>query len=193
MARRLSRRASGQAPPLARAGPIGTIGPGRRSRSCAGGRRTGRGQRAGSSVARPPRFGRRRLAKPLQFPRVPSREPSFLSANRHSPVMHRRKRRGSNPHLQNPPLGRRRVPIRAFRSSPPAAPRWPSRHDASSSLRYHHRARARKLTPDQEASIRALAGTKSLRGLAVQFGVSHETIWTVVRERAAVCMTSRRA
>jgi hypothetical protein len=177
MARRLSRRASAQAPPLAWAGPIGTIGPGRRSRSCAGGRRTGLGQRAGSSVARPPRFGRRRLAKPLQFPRVPSREPSFLSANRHSPVMHRRKRRGS---------------LTRDRCCGPA-PQWPSRHDASSSLRYHHRSRARKLTPDQEASIRALAGTKSLRALAVQFGVSHETIRTVVRERAAVCMTSRRA
>jgi transposase len=42
--------------------------------------------------------------------------------------------------------------------------------------------RPRKLTPDQEAMIRALAGTKSLRSLAAEFGVSHETIRIIVRQ-----------
>jgi hypothetical protein len=41
---------------------------------------------------------------------------------------------------------------------------------------------ARRLTPEQEVSIRALAGTRSLRSLAAEFGVSHETIRAVVRQ-----------
>jgi hypothetical protein len=43
-----------------------------------------------------------------------------------------------------------------------------------------YRARARRLTPEQEASIRALAATKSLRELAAEFGVSHETIRSIL-------------
>ena len=39
--------------------------------------------------------------------------------------------------------------------------------------------RARKLTPAEESTIRALAGTKSLRSLAADFGVSHETVRAV--------------
>ena len=42
-------------------------------------------------------------------------------------------------------------------------------------------ARPRCLTPAQEAAIRALAGTKSLRSLAADFGVSHETVRAVLR------------
>jgi hypothetical protein len=68
-----------------------------------------------------------------------------------------------------------------FRSTPQVALRWPSRHDLRSH-RPRYRSRARKLTPNQEASIRALAGTKSLRSLAADFGVSHETIRTVLRQ-----------
>ena len=42
-------------------------------------------------------------------------------------------------------------------------------------------ARVRQLSPDQEAAIRALAQTKSLRSLAADFGVSHETVRAVLR------------
>ena len=41
--------------------------------------------------------------------------------------------------------------------------------------------RQRKLSPEQEAAIRASAGNHSLRDLAAEFGVSHETIRTVLR------------
>ena len=44
-----------------------------------------------------------------------------------------------------------------------------------------YRARPRKLTPAQEAAICALAATRSLRELAADFGVSHETIRAVCR------------
>ena len=43
--------------------------------------------------------------------------------------------------------------------------------------------RPRKLAADQEAAIRSLAGTRSLRSLAADFGVSHETVRAVLRER----------
>lgn len=39
--------------------------------------------------------------------------------------------------------------------------------------------RPRKLSPDDERAIRALAGAFSLRALAADFGVSHETIRTI--------------
>jgi hypothetical protein len=38
------------------------------------------------------------------------------------------------------------------------------------------------LTAEQESTIRALAATRSLRSLAAEFGVSHETIRAVLRE-----------
>ena len=43
----------------------------------------------------------------------------------------------------------------------------------------------RKLTPQQEATIRALARTKSLRSLAADFGVSHEAVRRVIRHAKA--------
>ncbi len=43
-------------------------------------------------------------------------------------------------------------------------------------------AQPRKLSIDQESAIRALAATKSLRSLATDFGVSHETVRSVVRK-----------
>jgi hypothetical protein len=49
--------------------------------------------------------------------------------------------------------------------------------------------RDRKLASDQVATIRALAGTKSLRSLAADFNVSHETIRTALRKEA---LTSER-
>ena len=44
-----------------------------------------------------------------------------------------------------------------------------------------YRRRPRKLTPLDEAGIRALASTKSLRSLAADFGVSHETVRATLR------------
>src|SRR5829696_278952 len=38
----------------------------------------------------------------------------------------------------------------------------------------------RKLAPDQVVAIRALAGSKSLRSLAADFGASHEAIWAAL-------------
>ena len=49
-----------------------------------------------------------------------------------------------------------------------------------SRLRYARR--ARKLTPADESAIRALFQTKSLRSLAADFGVSHETVRRVVQD-----------
>ncbi len=40
--------------------------------------------------------------------------------------------------------------------------------------------RSRKLTPADETAIRVLAGTESLRSLAADFGVSHETVRAIV-------------
>ncbi len=93
-----------------------------------------------------------------------------------------RKRRGSVQHLQNLLASRRsvRVPVPDFRSPADFAPRWStgSRRDAPVPSRY--RQRARRLTPVQEASVRSLATTKSLRSLAADFGVSHETVRRVI-------------
>ena len=47
----------------------------------------------------------------------------------------------------------------------------------------YHVPRARKLSPDQAAAIRADGGRRSLRELAVAFGVSHETVRRALRER----------
>jgi DNA-binding CsgD family transcriptional regulator len=46
--------------------------------------------------------------------------------------------------------------------------------------------RRRKLSPEQEAAIRASAGHRTLRELAAEFGVSHETVRAVLRERDPV-------
>jgi hypothetical protein len=105
------------------------------------------------------------------------------SAYRVKPVTKERKRRGSNPHLQNLVGAPFRVPVLYFRSHPVPHSRWLSPRDAFSPQRY--RARARKLTPEQESTICALAGTKSLRSLAADFGVSHETIRAVVQQNGA--------
>jgi hypothetical protein len=40
------------------------------------------------------------------------------------------------------------------------------------------------LTAEQEAAIRVLAGTRSLRSIAAEFAVSHETVRSIVRCRA---------
>ncbi len=73
-----------------------------------------------------------------------------------------------------------RVLILDFRADPCPSVRSAcrSRHNGSAPSRY--RDRPRKLTSEQEAAIRALAGTKSLRSLAAEFGVSHETVRAVL-------------
>ena len=109
-----------------------------------------------------------------------------LAAESSNVMTYGRKRRGSNPHLQNLLPRHQRVPVLDFRVRHSVGPRWPSRRDATSPLRY--RARARRLTPEQESKIRALAGTKSLRSLAADFGVSHETIRSVVRQDRSVAV-----
>ena len=46
--------------------------------------------------------------------------------------------------------------------------------------------RRRKLTSEQEAAIRASGGNRTLRELAAEFGVSHETIRSVARRNGTV-------
>jgi hypothetical protein len=41
------------------------------------------------------------------------------------------------------------------------------------------------LTAEQESTIHALAGTSSLRSIAAEFGVSHETIRAVLRSETS--------
>ena len=66
----------------------------------------------------------------------------------------------------------------------------PRRVSGRSERASYHAPRRRKLTPEQEAAIRALAGTRSLRALAAEFGVSHETVRTALRRRERVPATS---
>jgi hypothetical protein len=47
----------------------------------------------------------------------------------------------------------------------------------------YHAPRRRKLSFEQEASIRSQAGNRTLRDLAAEYKVSHETIRTVLRQR----------
>ena len=77
-----------------------------------------------------------------------------------------------------------RVPVPDLRPAPVYTPRWPasSRPDAPAPRRYARR--PGKLTPAQESAIRALAQTRSLRSLAADFGVSHETVRAVLRATA---------
>ena len=89
------------------------------------------------------------------------------------------------------PEGRSRIPFPDLRTEPAAHPRWPSRWDAPSHPRY--RARARKLTAEQETTIRALSRSRSLHSLATDFGVSHETIRAAVRHERRTAWVDRRS
>ncbi len=53
------------------------------------------------------------------------------------------------------------------------------RRRCGAGLRYS--LRAKKLTLAEEAAIRAFAASKSLRSLAADFGVSHETVTEIIR------------
>ena len=58
----------------------------------------------------------------------------------------------------------------------------PDRWRAGSSGREsYHVPRSHVLSPEQEADLRRIAPGQSLRSLAVDFGVSHETVRAVLR------------
>ena len=78
-----------------------------------------------------------------------------------------------------------RLAVPDLRHASPFAKAWPacSPNDAPAARR--QRQRAWKLTPAQETTIRALAGKMSLRSLAAEFAVSHETVRRVLREAEA--------
>lgn len=63
-----------------------------------------------------------------------------------------------------------------FAEPPPRRPVGRSRRDA------YRQPRKRKLMPEQQERILAGAGSRSLRELAAEFGVSHEAIRAVRRE-----------
>ena len=71
------------------------------------------------------------------------------------------------------------------------APRWAARSRRDDPAPRRYRVRARKLTPEQESTIRALAATKSLRSLAADFGVSHETVRAVLLRTTVATPCSR--
>ena len=93
-----------------------------------------------------------------------------------SEVMKGRKRRGSVSSPRHDKAGTDPIDIAVV------PPRRLSGHSKRSA---YHAPRRRKLTAEQEAAIWALVATKSLRSLADELGVSHETIRKVVRGRQA--------
>ena len=58
----------------------------------------------------------------------------------------------------------------------------PRRVSGKSQRTSNYASRRRKLSCEQEAAIRSEAGNRTLRDLAAVFGVSHETIRTVLRQ-----------
>jgi hypothetical protein len=58
----------------------------------------------------------------------------------------------------------------------------PRRVNGRSQRSSYHAPRRRKLSPEQAATIRSEAGNRTLRDLAAEYGVSHETIRTVLRQ-----------
>jgi DNA-binding CsgD family transcriptional regulator len=61
----------------------------------------------------------------------------------------------------------------------------PRRVSGQSGRASHHTPRRHKFSPEQEAAVRAGAGNQTLRELAADFGVSHETIRNVVRQHVS--------
>ena len=85
-------------------------------------------------------------------------------------MLHRRKRRGSDARMRHVPCG-----SVVIAEAPPRRVSGPSKRAA------YHAPRRRKLSPEQEAAIWANAGTRSLRELAAEFGISHETVRAVLK------------
>ena len=67
----------------------------------------------------------------------------------------------------------------------------PRRVSGTSKRAAYHVPRKRKLSSEQEAVIRSEAGNRTLRELAAQFGVSHETIRTVLRQELSAVAEHR--
>jgi hypothetical protein len=95
-------------------------------------------------------------------------------------VFLRRKRRATVPHLQYQYGQSVRVPLGGSKYVGELTSHGSSHNDETSLPRRYHQ-RSRKLTTSDEAAIRSLASTRSLRALAFQFGVSHETIRILLR------------
>ncbi len=74
-----------------------------------------------------------------------------------------------------------RVLVPDLRPGPIYTPRRPADSPLNAACPRRYACRPGKLTPVQESAIRALAHTKSLRSLAGDFGVSHETIRSVLK------------
>ena len=72
-----------------------------------------------------------------------------------------------------------------FRLGQVYTPRWPADPPRNASRSRRYARRPGKLTPAQESTIRALAATRSLRSLAADYGVSHETVRAVCRQQRA--------
>lgn len=70
--------------------------------------------------------------------------------------------------------------VTARRVSVPDSP--PNGYPVVSGSGLRHARRPRKLTSAEESAIRALSSTHSLRALAVEFGVSYETVRTLIRD-----------
>ena len=90
-----------------------------------------------------------------------------------SPATRWRKRRGSVSSPRHDTRGTEPIDIAAVP---------PRRVSGRSKRASYHAPRRRKLSPEQEAAIRSEAGNRTLRELAAAFGVSHETIRTVLRQ-----------
>ncbi len=87
-------------------------------------------------------------------------------------MVHQRKRRGSVAPPRHGHPGTEPVVV---------APVPPRRVGGQSNRAAYQTPRPRKLSPEKEAAIRAEAGNRTLRSLAAEFGVSHETIRAVLR------------
>lgn len=89
----------------------------------------------------------------------------------------RRKRRGSVSPVRHDTMGTAPIDIAAVP---------PRRLSGLSKRTTYQTPRPRKLSPAHIAAILANAGNRTLRELAAGFGVSHETIRTVVRQHHSV-------
>ncbi len=90
-----------------------------------------------------------------------------------SEVMNGRKRRGSVSSPRYDPRGTEPIDIAAVP---------PRRVSGRSKRTAYHAPRQSKLTAEQKATIRSIKDNRSLRELAAEFGVSHETIRALLRK-----------
>ncbi len=90
-----------------------------------------------------------------------------------SEVMNGRKRRGSMSSPRHDHAGTEPIDIAVVP---------PRRVSGRSKRTSYHAPRRRRLSSEQAAAIRSEAGNRTLRELAAAFGVSHETIRTVLRQ-----------